>query len=390
MRKRIYLDYATTTPLDGAVERAMRPFWSQAFGNPSSLHSEGVQAKQALSAARTKVARDLQAHTDEIVFTGSGTEANNLAIAGLIKGMKESDPSKKLHVITSVIEHSSVLKAVQSLEKWGVRVTYVPVDSEGIIDMKVLEKSLCPETVLVSVMYANNEIGTIQPIRKISNILLDFAKHSGGKTAKPFFHVDACQAPLYLDINQNHLGADLVALDGHKMYGPKGVGMLYVRHGTPLSSLSFGGEQERGLRSGTENVPLIVGFTEALSRAVQGREGEQRRLTVLREHFLSEIRRLIPQAILNGSVEYRLPNNVNISIPRLNAEFAVVRLDALGVACSAKSACLEGGDESYVVKALGRNDGSERSSLRFTLGGDTSKRDIKESVQRLEKVVREQ
>ncbi len=391
-KRRIYLDFATTTPLDPAVARAMKPYWSRKFGNPSSLHAEGVEAGRALARARTTVARVLQAHPDEIVFTGSGTEANNLAISGLIAGMKGD---KKPHIVTSVIEHSSVLKPIQALEAAGVaEVTYVPVTEKGLVDLRAFMKSLRSTTVFVSIMLANNEIGTIQPVRKIANLIRDFARTANLQTPIPsrkkgelFFHVDACQAPNFLDVDQDRLRADLITLDGHKLYGPKGVGALYVRRGTPLSSVLLGGPQERGLRAGTENVALVVGFAEALRLASARRGAESKRLRVLRDRFFDRIRERIPSAVVNGDRRERLPNNVNISIPGLNAEFAVLQLDAAGVACSSKSACLQDERASYVIKALGRNDGLEANAIRFTLGRSTTAKDVDDALQALAAIV---
>ena len=418
MGKGIYLDYATTTPLDKSVERAIKPFWSKQFGNASSLHAEGVGARKALETARLSVARNLQAHASEIVFTSGGTEGNNLAIIGFFGALEKTGKKlSELHAITTVIEHSSVKNCFKALEQRGLHVSWAPVGSDGVVRFQTIEKLIIPQTVLISVMYANNEIGALQPISRIGALLKKANEHRGERPSveaieelgrrntehssanvgsteptkanvrKIFFHTDACQAPLYLDVSQNHLRADLITLDGHKMYGPKGVGALYVRRGTPLSSLFFGGEQERELRAGTEPLPLIVGFAEALFSAQVRRKKESMKITKLRDFFFESLAREIPGVRINGSLTDRLPNNVNLSIPGLNAEFAVLQLDARGIFCSAKSACLEGGDESYVVKALGRNDGSERSSLRFSLGRSTAKGHIRKAARLLKEVV---
>lgn len=380
-KRRIYLDYATTTPLDPQVARAMHASERDGFGNPSSLHREGVVATVALKNARTSVARAIEAHPHEIVFTGSGTEANNLAIVGVIRRLRESGKDiAKLHAVTTTIEHSSVLEPFRALEREGLKVTYVPVDEEGIARLDVLKQSLQKNTVLVSVMYANNEIGTVQPIRKIAALLRS-------SPARPIFHTDACQAPLYLNVNQDYLGADLISFDAHKLYGPKGVGALYIREGTRLAPILHGGGQERGMRPGTESVPLIVGLAEALALAVKRRARDAERVRRLRGRFLDGILRLIPDVRVNGGMRDRLPNNANISVPGLAAEFAVLQLDARGVACSSKSACRERDEASYVVAALGRADGSESSSLRFTLGRATTARDIDAAVRALAEVV---
>ena len=393
--KRIYLDYATTTLLDPEVEKVMRPYQARLFGNPDSIHSEGVVAARALSAFRARVARVLQAREHEIIFTSGGTESNNLAIQGVIqeiKNQKSKIKDFKPHVVTSVIEHASVLEPIRVLEEAGdITATYVSVDGDGILDLVAFKKALRPETVLVSVMHANNEIGTIQPVRKIARLILD-SRSSIPYTLypNPFLHTDACQSALYLLLDQNRLGADLISFDAHKMYGPKGVGALYVRKGVALSPIMYGGGQERGCRPGTVPLPLIAGFSEALSLAAKRREKSAMRVETLRNYFFEKIKISFPSAVINGSITERLPNNVHISIPGLNAEFAVLQLDALGVSCSAKSACLENERESYVVKALGRRDNSEHSSLRFTLGSDTTKRDIDETVRLLTEVLRRQ
>lgn len=388
-RSRIYLDFATTTPLDMRVKRAMEPYWSKDFGNPSSLHAEGVATRSALVEARTRVARALQAHPDEVTFVASGTEANNLALKGYVDALAQKGVARSLmHLVISSIEHSSVRACAERMKSDGVSVSFLPVNARGIIRTEDIEKTIRPETVIVSTMLANNEIGTIQPIGRVAALL---KRLNRSRKERPIrLHTDACQGALYLDVNQNRLGADLITLDGHKLYGPKGVGALYVRRGTVLTAELDGGGQERGVRSGTEAVPLIVGFAEALSLARERREKDSVRVSALRDHFFNRLLKAFPEAIINGDRTFRLANNVNISIPNLNAEFAVLQLDALGVACSAKSACLEHERASYVVEALGRKDRSERSALRFTLGRTTTKRDVDAAVSRLREVVDQQ
>ncbi len=454
--RRIYLDYASTTPLDGRVWKAMTPFVTHFFGNPSSLHAEGVVAKKALDTARVTVARCLEAHPDEIIFTSGGTEANNLAILGtlnfwegttpaladsgtpfvkgettpalaespLSKGVPNSDSGRVVgtppapfgeragpfskgdmpHVVTTNIEHASVLEPLRELERQGkIKVTYVPVESDGIVKAERIVEAIRPETILVSVMYANNEIGTIQPIAKIGKAIRNIrgrqlnAKRSTlnahNERAYPLFHCDACQAPLYLNCFVNALGVDLMTLDGHKMYGPKGVGALYVRRGTPVAPMLLGGGQERGLRSTTENVPGIVGFAEALRIAVAEREKESTRLLSTRDSFCAllskTLKRMGKEVVINGSMERgeRLPNNLNISLPGVRTEFLTLQLDANGVAVSTKSSCLKEEKESYVVKAL--LDGHERakSSIRFTLGRQTATKDITRAVAVLKRLL---
>lgn len=423
--KRLYLDYAATTPLDPRVERAMRPFLRRTFGNPSSIHAEGGAAKKAADSARTAVAHCLEAHADEIVFTSGGTEANNLALLGVISsppfqggvggGSKKSkatsplnlpfergEGNRLLHIVTTNIEHTSVLEPLRALERQGrAEVSYVPVESNGIVKPEKIIAAIQPNTVLVSVMYANNEIGTIQPIAKIGKDLRDFRnrqlktstlKLPTVKNRLPIFHSDACQAPLYLNCLVNALGADLLSLDAHKIYGPKGVGALYVRRGMPLAPLLLGGGQERGLRSTTENIPGIVGFTEALRLAVAEREKESARVLKLRDYLYSLIRankRIKAEVVVNGSMEKgeRLPNNLNISLPGIDTEMLTLQLDAAGIAVSTKSSCLAGKKESYVVAALGGEKHRDASTLRFTLGRGTTKNDIEYAAKTLAQLV---
>lgn len=393
--KRCYLDYASTTPLDPRVLKAMQPFFGKTFGNPGSIHTEGVEAKKALDAARTSVARALEARAEEIIFTSGGTEANNLAIFGILSSVAENRYDRtyflkgKVHVVTTNIEHASVLEPLRALERKGsVEVTYVPVSRSGIVEPEKIVAAIRPNTVLVSVMYANNEIGTIQPIRKIAQALRNLAgnsrfeiRNSKLKLAKPIFHVDACQAPLYLNCLVNALGVDLLTLDAHKLYGPKGVGALYVRRGIPLAPVLLGGGQERGLRSTTPNIPAIVGFAEALRIATAEREKESIRIAKLRDHLYFLIRankQIYEMSVVNGSMEKgeRLPNNLNISFPGVDTEFLTLKLDAEGIAVSTKSSCLKDEKSSYVVAALGGGAARASSTLRFTLGRNTTKKNV--------------
>lgn len=403
--KRVYLDYASTTPLDRRVQKAMEPFFSKAFGNPSSIHAEGVLAKKVLDGARTNSARLLEAHADEIVFTSGGTEANNLALLGTIGALDgtwnmEHGGKKVLpHVVTTNIEHSSILEPLQELEREGrVEVTYVPVEANGVVKAEKILAAIRPNTVLVSVQYANNEIGTVQPIRKIGQLLVPlrnskFILHNSPNEKRyPVFHSDACQAPLYLRCLVNALGVDLLTLDAHKIYGPKGVGALYVRRGTPLSPTLYGGGQERGLRSTTENIPGIVGFAEALRIATVEREKESVRVAKLRDSFYLFIRankKVAQTMVVNGSMEKseRLPNNLNISLPGVDTEFLTLQLDTQGVSVSTKSSCLKDEKESYVISALGGTYERARSSLRVTLGRFTTQKEIDLCVRALGKVL---
>ena len=420
--RRIYLDYAATTPLDPRVLRVMMPYLKNYFGNAGSVYEEGVVAKRALLSLRAKVARSLQCREAEVVFTSGGTESNNLAIFGAVPRFNLGSAKRlnlgtgeKIHIVTTNIEHSSVLEPIRELERRGAAVTYVAVGENGIVDPKEIAKALRPETALVSVAYANNEIGTVQPIREISRVIKNYGselriknyesrKEQGpkihnskfiihnsrsGKPFRPVFHCDASQAPLYLNCSLDYLGADLVTLDGHKMYGPKGVGALIVKRGTPLTPVFFGGGQEGGLRPGTENIPAIVGFAEALALAVRGREKESARLTKLREYLYSLIRtnKRMGEVILNGDEKKRLPNNVNIFLLGVDTEFSVIQLDRHGIAVSTKSSCLRDEEESYVVKALGGDPRRAKSSLRISLGHGTTKKDIDFFIQTLQNLL---
>lgn len=289
------MDYASTTPLDSRVLKAMLPYFGKKFGNPSSIHAEGVEAKKVLESARKSVGLILNARAAEIIFTGGGTESNNLAIFGTVRALEKTGVSiSKMHFVTTAIEHSSVLECFRELESRGAKVSYAEVKENGIVDPTTIVGLLRPETVLVSVGYVNNEIGTIQPITKIRKLIKDFRngriQDFPNEKQYPVFHSDASQAPLYLDCSVERLGVDLLTLDGHKMYGPKGVGVLYVRRSVTLAPVLFGGGQERGLRSTTENLPLVVGFAKAFEIAAVSREKESARLAQLRDHFYSLIR----------------------------------------------------------------------------------------------------
>jgi cysteine desulfurase len=375
--KRIYLDHAATTPVDPRVKKAMDDFWSGNFGNPSSLYKEGRDAKRAINIARNDIAKIIGAKNDEIIFTSGGTESNNLAIFGAVP--RRSDLRQKPHIITTKIEHHSVLNPIKFLEKQGVDVTWLDVSKDGIVDPKDVEKALKPNTILVSIMYANNEIGTIQPIAEIGKIL---RKHSA------VFHTDACQAAGYLDLNVEKLGVDLMTVNGSKMYGPKGVGFLYVKRNTKLVSIMYGGEQEKGLRPGTENVPAIIGLVEAFKIAQKEKNKEVKRLTILRDYFIKRITKEIPKTFLNGHAQNRLPNNVNVSVLGTEGEAVVLYLDESEISCSTGSACSSASLEpSHVIMALKKPHEYGHGSLRLTLGRKTTKKEIDYVMKILPKVV---
>ncbi|MBI5005175.1 MAG: cysteine desulfurase [Candidatus Lloydbacteria bacterium] len=404
--KRIYLDYAAGAPLDARVFEAMKPYFLNEQGNPSAIYKEGVEAKKAVEEARAKIARAIFAHPDEIIFTSGGTESNNLAIFGIAREAHAAG-IKKPHIITSVIEHPSVLNACRALEKNGeAKVDYIGVDDNGIVSLAELKKALRPETVLVSIMYANNEIGTIQPIREIAKIIRLHKKNHlvveppsqlGGSTTKstkwPIFHTDACQAMNYLDVHVERLGVDLLAFNGAKIYGPKGVGALYKKRNVPLVPTFYGGGQEKGLRSGTENVPAIVGLAKALEIARSVAEKESARQTKLRDYFISKLLLdircpTVEHPTVNGSRKWRLPNNINISFPNVESQLMVILLDAKGVAVSAKSACSsEDEGASYVVSSLGGPKWLADNSVRFSLGRETTKKEINKTIMVLREII---
>ena len=374
MQKRIYMDYAATTPVDKAVLKEMENYWSRSFGNPGSIHKEGYEAKKAVELSKQRIAKILGSKSEEIIFTSGGTESNNLVVQGLVKFLrKNSVPVPEMHFISSVIEHSSVLRNMQELENMGAKVTYIGVDEKGLVNPEDIKKAITEKTVLISICYANNEIGVIEPIQEITKIVKDYRIKSGRKDCFPFVHADACQAPLYLDLNVEKLGVDYMTLDAQKMYGPKGVGCLYKKKGVFLDPVIVGGKQENDLRSGTENVPLLVGFAKALELAVADKEKESSRLSGIRNHFINNLKTMFPKVVVNGSVDSRLPNNVNISYRGLDSEFAVLQLDSKGIACSTKSTCLKNDDFSYVVASLYADKELAKSTLRFTFGRETTK-----------------
>ncbi|MBS3170091.1 cysteine desulfurase [Candidatus Woesearchaeota archaeon] len=373
--KQIYLDHAAATPVREEVLAVMKPFFSQEFANPNSIHAAGRKARDAVESARESVRKIIRAEKpSEIIFTGSGTESINLAIKGIMRAYHK----KGNHIITTKIEHKAVLETCRYLQKHGgCRVTYLNVDREGKVNPRDVEKATSKKTVLITVMSANNEIGTIQPIAEIAALA---RKH------KVLFHTDACQAAGALDLNVQRLGVDLLTLNGSKIYGPKGVGLLYVRTGVRLVPLFHGGGQEFGLRSGTENVPGIVGFAAALEWAEKERFKEAKRLRSLRDHFIERILKEVPQSRSNGHPVQRLPNNVNISFAGVDAEVLVKTLSAEGIYVSAGSACTANSVVvSRVLKAIGVPQEFAFGTIRFSLGKKTTKKELDTVLAALQK-----
>jgi cysteine desulfurase len=384
-KKRIFLDYASVTPVAPEVLEVMQKTARENFVNPSALYEEGRSAKEILKMARQKIGESLSARASEIIFTSGGTESDNLAILGVFQSAKNSGLVSP-HIITTKIEHPAVLEACREVERRGGEVTYLPVSEGGLVSAKNLELALKKETVLVSVMFANNEIGIVQPIAEIGKTIKRWREKN--KTVFPYFHSDACQAVLYEKIDVAKLDLDFLTLDGIKMYGPRGIGLLYRRLGLTLLPIIFGGGQESGLRSGTENLPAIAGLVKAFEIADKMRESESARLSKIRDYAFEKILKNFPQAKVNGSLEKRLPNNINVCFPETDGEFLVVALDVEGVSLSHSSTCrtLKEDSSSYVILALGRED-CAGSSLRITLGRQTEKKNIDDLIRALNRVI---
>lgn len=379
---RTYLDFAAATPVRKEVLEVMIPYFTKTYGNPSSIHAEGVSAHEALEDARAEVSDLLGVRDDGIVFTSGGTEANNIAIHGVIEARHHSGLSyAEMEVITTAIEHPSITRTLEALTERGVTVRTMPVTEEGRIDEIALEALLSPRTVLVAYAYVNSEVGVIQPVRRIARVISKFA---AAHDVEIVHHLDACQAPLWLPCKLEQLGVDTLALDGGKCYGPKGIGAIAKRHSSALLPTLFGGDQEGGLRPGTENLPGIVGFAKALSIAVKGHEDRAHQVAALRDTCISDIEREIPEVLLNGSKLERVANNINVSIPGIDSEFMVIVLDHAGFAVGARSACSgKKGGGSEVVRAMTGDEARATSTLRITLGEETTKGSLKQFVEAL-------
>lgn len=371
------MDHSATSPVAPEVLEAMLPYFSQKFGNASSLHSFGLEAKEALEEAREKVANLLGADPEEIIFTSGGTESDNLALKGIARLHRQ----KGKHIITSSIEHPAILEVCRILEKEGFEVTYLPVGSEGLVDPAALEAAIRPDTTLISIMHANNEIGTIQPVEEIGKIAAE---------KDIFLHTDAVQTAGKIPVDVDRLGVDLLSLSGHKFYGPKGVGALFIRKGTKIESIVQGGGHERSLRSGTENIPGIVGLGRAAELAGQEMPQEMERLTGLRDRLAGYVLDQVPESWINGSMTHRLPFNLNFGFKYVEGESMLLYLDAKGVAVSTGSACSSHKLEaSHVLRALGLAPQDCHGSLRITMGRSNTSEDadyagrcIVEAVQR--------
>jgi cysteine desulfurase len=364
----IYLDYNATTPVDRAVLEAMLPYFAENFGNASSIHSSGQRGRSAVDAARDSVAALIGAKAAEVVFTSGGTEADNLALFGSVMASNQA----RKHVITTAIEHHAVLNAAQALEKQGIDVTYVSVGNDGVVDPQDIRRELRPETILISVMHANNELGTIQPIEEIGRIAAE---------ADVYFHCDAVQSAGKVPLDVNRLGVDLLSVSAHKIYGPKGVGALYVRSGTPLEPQFHGGHHERDRRPGTENVPGIVGFGKAAELARMNCEIDAARVAVFRDRLEEMLTGLLGSVRVNGDRSRRTANTTNLVFAGAGGEALVIALDLQGISCATGAACSSGAVEpSHVLLAIGLSADEARSSLRFSLGRATTSDEVDRAI----------
>lgn len=371
----LYFDHAATTPVKSEVLQEMLPYFSQNFGNASSIYSVGRRSKKALDIARTRVAKAIGCTEKEVYFTSCGSESDNLAI----KGVAYANREKGKHIITSKIEHPAVLNICKTLEKEGFEVTYLNVDENGFVDLQELKDSIKEDTILITIMFANNEIGTIQPIKEIAEI---------AKNANVIFHTDCVQAVGNVKINVEEMGIDLLSMSAHKFYGPKGVGALYVRSGIEFSKIQDGGHQERDKRAGTENVAGIVGLGKAIELADCNLENYNSKLLKLRNYFIREITTKYETVKINGDLKHRLPGNINISFPGIDGEELLLKLDGYGICASAGSACSSGSSEpSHVLTAIGLDREHIGGSLRITFGEHNNIEDVRYLIQTINKII---
>jgi len=389
-RKRIYMDYAAATPVHPKVARTISRAIEHTFGNPSAPHAEGRAARAVLDDARTKMARSLSVKAEELVFTSGGTEANNIAILGVLRALSERGAEmKELHLITSAIEHSSVLETVALLEKDGVQATYLEPDSEGRIQSQAVLAALRPETALITLAHVNSETGVIQPLSDLTHTINRMGNQSlltrfAPEARFPVIHTDCAQSPLYLDASPHTLGVTLASYDAQKILGPKGVGVLYRDFSVPLVAVTGGGSQERNIRPGTENVPAIAGAGVAFELAKEGRVHREEEVRKIRDSLIELVQKKIPEAELIGSHKHRIANNALFTIPGVDGDYLTVLMDAEGIAVTPRSACLgSGGAISDVVLAITHDEAKARGTIRFSLGPSTSMQDCRTAVDAL-------
>lgn len=384
--KRIYADAAAATPLSAAARKELLRLLD-VFGNPGALHKEAVVAKAELEKARAAVAASVSAHADEIFFTASGTEGNNWAMQGTLRPLLHTH--KGLHALVLSVEHQSALEPLRALEREGLSVNEIPVGGDGLPDVRALGEMITDKTVFVSVQLVNSEMGAVMPVREIAKEIRKARERRAGERALPLYvHCDASQAALWVDINVERLGVDLLVLDGQKVLGPKGVGALYIKRGTPTEAILWGGKQENGLRGGTENVPAIGSFARALTDAQTGVEARAARVAAVRDYLRADIERKFPGVVVHGPLgEERVANNINISIPHLDGEMAVIAMDARGIAISTRSACNTGDDSpSHVIRALHVPKELAKSAIRITLLPDVTRAHARRISRTLEEV----
>jgi cysteine desulfurase len=388
---KIYLDFSATTPVDKDVLRAMKPYFSDIFGNPSSIHTYGQKAREAVDMARDLIAKSINSHPSEILFTSGGSESDNLAIRGIIEAKMHDKKTIKPHIITSKIEHKAVIETINRLKDEGkLTATFLDVNKGGQVNLEDIRRAIKPSTVLVSIMYVNNETGVWQPIRQIGKLIEKINKNiaKSGKKQRIYFHTDAVQAAQFMELNVDYLHVDLMSLSAHKIYGPKGIGLLYVRDGTHLNPQITGGKQENKLRAGTENVASIVGFSVALSKVNKEKEINSKKLKLLRDNFETTIKKLIPHVLINGTKRNRSPHISNLSFKGAEGESIILSLDLEGIAVSSGSACTSGSLEpSHVLIAMGVKPLLAQSSIRFSLGKQTTANELDIVVKKLKNII---
>jgi cysteine desulfurase len=388
INKRVYMDHASGTACSEKVFTEMKPFFMDNFYNPGGIYAEALKARQIIEESRGTVADILKSRPEEIIFVDGATEANNMAIIGSVRVWQKKNPNKRPHVITTVIEHAAVLEACKYLERESVDVTYLDVDASGIISLKELKASLTENTVLISVGYVNGEIGTIIDVRAIMKTIRNYRKVNS--TFYPYVHSDAVQAINYVhEIGVPQLGIDLMTINASKIYGPKKIAVLYIRNKVKINSIVFGGNQESGLRSGTENVPYIVGFAAALRETRTLQKSEYERLSFLQKYAEEKIINIFPGLRINSRAANKIPNIINITFPNISHEEVIIRLDAKGIMASVKSACKAGEDgDSHVIRSITEDD-LETGSIRFSFGRLTTKEDIDFMIKQLKKIIEE-